>query len=1470
MTDSLKFGPEWLRNLSQDGCAQSSISTPRYQLAEHRYGREEMLALFDRLVKAPDTLVGVPALYVEKTQTPLALLQMTEEETRTWNRGINSDAVLRIALKTPASGIPGGNRGGRGGSVDRGRGRGRGGYHYTRGLSYEEPGEAGDMRSGRGGPDRGESSGSSAAVSFPRSIRSFDRTQSSTAERSWGERNGVDPGDWNGSTSPRKDFSGRGFMAENWRRHRGGGEDDEGWRTASSNRTEKWGRPNSWRDGEKEGADDRGGRSWDRNRGWNENAPTTHTAHRRPWDEDHLPEWAMENPSESGGSFDASGAFHGGGGFSDDEDGGPMGRGHREPRTRLLSEGNSSKKGQSQPSRRVGGLSHDAGPPGQDDHPRREEGPGVEQIDSAHQHQQHQHHSTHQQISNENVSGPSFKNLPSSESDKNKTVNVSMQPSSKSESSDKVNSVPTQPPVNAENMSETTSSVKTTGNGKHSATNNAGAQQTRKPSPDVTLIVPDNTATCVSDNVDHRFPSTQEPVNNMQLHQPSSKPVGRQKSEDDMERMQEVADDLVAKLIYDEEGQDKTTSRIPSMGTSSVRQASDKWFYRDPQGEVQGPFSAAEMAEWFRSGYFTLSLLVRRGCDECYSQLGDLIKKWGRVPFLPGPTMPPLKIREGIVSRPQGSGVAHGTLQTPMSLNWGSLPTTDPVATTTPTLVQPTPSQGIPGGLPQDSLLLHQYQYMLQRQLQLRQAATVQAVVGKLSQSEQWNTLTPLEQQQLIMQQMAQQPMDASLGPFATQKNPVFQLLSQMQQQAKVPPPPPLVPESSKIPSGPVPNPPLDPLQQLIRDMGGLQQPVAPSAPLGMGPVPNAATPMNMPNMMHAAPPPPPTDKVDDPIQSLLRQLGGKVVKPQVDSVWGGTIAPTFNAQSWLQQMAPVPAAPPGQLPTSLWDLHGKDMKTEQQILEEQMRAEEERRREEQRKQEEAEKQRKQLEEELQKREAEKKRLEEQMARMEEEHKRQEEERKKRQAEEERKKKEAEEERKRQEERKKKEAEEERRRQEEAKRREEEQRKKEEAARKREEEKKRKEEEKERKRKLEEERKREEEERKRQEEEAARKKAEEEEQTRRQEQQRRQAEALRRLQERQQQQRAKAAPWSQQASVQPSVGGSLVEIQRQEKEKKEKEAREREQQQALLLLQQQQQQQLQQQQTAAEAARGGSLQLKWAEKKPAPASKVKSLSEIQAEEQEQLAKQVERERVERAQQQKETPLPTSVNIWGTATQSLTWASAATANTNSTSVWGGASTGNSTYWEEVSPPAVQKPTVKNAPKAKVPTPVAPVGKGSNKTRSKKDEALVMKLFEQKSQRGDEFDQWCTKALDNLQATVDIPTFVGFLRDIESPYDVKDYVKLYLGDEKEAQEFARQFLERRSKLRSAQRAVPQEDDMCVPAPAVNPLSTDFQEVKGKGKKAKKSKMFKVDNRILGFNVTAAQDRINVGDRDYGEGM
>ncbi len=54
---------------------------PKYQLAEHRYGREEMLALSDKSMDAPEPLRSISGLYVEKIQLPLALIQMSEEET---------------------------------------------------------------------------------------------------------------------------------------------------------------------------------------------------------------------------------------------------------------------------------------------------------------------------------------------------------------------------------------------------------------------------------------------------------------------------------------------------------------------------------------------------------------------------------------------------------------------------------------------------------------------------------------------------------------------------------------------------------------------------------------------------------------------------------------------------------------------------------------------------------------------------------------------------------------------------------------------------------------------------------------------------------------------------------------------------------------------------------------------------------------------------------------------------------------------------------------------------------------------------------------------------------------------------------------------------------------------------------------------------------------------------------------------
>lgn len=109
---------------SAAAAAASINSAPRYPLSEFRYGREEMLALFDKNIKHPEILPRYKYLFVEKMQCPLALTPSAEDDQvagRMW----------------PMRSSPGlSARGGRGGIMDRGRGRGRGAYHSVSGGGF--------------------------------------------------------------------------------------------------------------------------------------------------------------------------------------------------------------------------------------------------------------------------------------------------------------------------------------------------------------------------------------------------------------------------------------------------------------------------------------------------------------------------------------------------------------------------------------------------------------------------------------------------------------------------------------------------------------------------------------------------------------------------------------------------------------------------------------------------------------------------------------------------------------------------------------------------------------------------------------------------------------------------------------------------------------------------------------------------------------------------------------------------------------------------------------------------------------------------------------------------------------------------------------------------------------------------------------------------------------------------------------
>ncbi|KAH8395729.1 hypothetical protein KR222_001389 [Zaprionus bogoriensis] len=390
------------------------------------------------------------------------------------------------------------------------------------------------------------------------------------------------------------------------------------------------------------------------------------------------------------------------------------------------------------------------------------------------------------------------------------------------------------------------------------------------------------------------------------------------------------------------------------------------------------------------------------------------------------------------------------------------------------------------------------------------------------------------------------------------------------------------------------------------------------------------------------------------------------------------------------------------------------------------------------------------------------------------------------------------------------------------------------------------------------------------------------------------------------------APWSLQSSSVNYTAPGLAEIQKAERRERRAD-------------QQRQQEQLDKQMRATALEANDSL-VKW-QAPPAPAP-VMSLVDIQAEEAKRLANELleqQRRRDHEQHQQAVVPVGISVsgglsNIWGNVNKA--WGSVSSAvnigvwddpvntmgTTTAASVLAAGllpATSSNTNKQPPQPkttatslssprnlqksvtlPAMQNVTIykhakstSNSQQQQEKCRVAP-NKGAGKASGSFEDKKMTTKNQQMNNDGtpnskineyeNEFTIWCMKSLDNMSAKVDVPTFVTFLQDLEAPYEVKDYVRIYLGEGKDSSDFAKQFLERRSKYKNLQRAQnAHNDDMCKPAPAITPSSNENGDNKNKQKKIKKNKMTKMDARILGFSVTAAEGRINVGGRDYVEG-
>uniref|UniRef100_A0A3P8SB58 GRB10 interacting GYF protein 2 n=1 Tax=Amphiprion percula TaxID=161767 RepID=A0A3P8SB58_AMPPE len=594
-TQTLNFGPEWLRALSGGGGSGGGGSSnavaspplspalPKYKLADYRYGREEMLALYVKDNKIPIDLHDKEFLPIlqEEPLPPLALVSFTEEEQRNFSMSVNSAAVLRLTGRGggPIAGAP------RGRSTSRGRGRGRGdGGFYQRSFDDVEG-------FGRGGREMHRSQSWEE-----RGDRRFEKPGRKDPDAAPGHfqinhiRGNYEDG---GTGLPRKhDFT--RSESENWRTSRD--DQNDGPRSAG------------WREHP------------DQRRRFPFDAREDERGYRRPRsgsgsledERDSLPEWCLEDADEEAGTFDSSGAFL------------------------------SLKKASKEPILEEAEL---------DFKPLEECEEGLEEEDSLPKETKEteteaKREADRKELARASEEAPSVAPpvAPPVSEPQAPTQSLSPNQPSRTEEPERpaerqlpleLHPEPCKVPLHVPMSNSMLESLPMT----HISTTLA---EVSAPSPTIQLPQQKPIEVPVAMNNPLPFPSS--------IMEPIGRPttVSHDTDEDEgLKHFEQEAEKMVAYLqdsgVDDDRLAAKTSEKPKPSGLPLTHEAALKWFYKDPQGEIQGPFSNQEMTEWFQAGYFTVSLLVKRGCDEIFQPLGEIMKIWGRVPFTPGPAPPPLQ-----------------------------------------------------------------------------------------------------------------------------------------------------------------------------------------------------------------------------------------------------------------------------------------------------------------------------------------------------------------------------------------------------------------------------------------------------------------------------------------------------------------------------------------------------------------------------------------------------------------------------------------------------------------------------------------------------------------------------------------------------------------------------------------------------------------------------------------------------------
>ena len=176
--------------------------------------------------------------------------------------------------------------------------------------------------------------------------------------------------------------------------------------------------------------------------------------------------------------------------------------------------------------------------------------------------------------------------------------------------------------------------------------------------------------------------------------------------------------------------QDTSSTQMPaSQQRQMVMPDRMRWIYRDPSGNTQGPWSGLEMHDWYKAGFFSPELQVKKLEDADYEPLAQLIRRIGnsREPFL----VPQIGI-------PHGSSAPIPSSTTATS---GAVPATTPSAAQPP-FASSFPSFGTTLSAEQQNalerrkqeeqyLMARQKEHLAQQQVMLKQMQHMGGVHGQ-------------------------------------------------------------------------------------------------------------------------------------------------------------------------------------------------------------------------------------------------------------------------------------------------------------------------------------------------------------------------------------------------------------------------------------------------------------------------------------------------------------------------------------------------------------------------------------------------------------------------------------------------------------------------------------------------------------------------------------------------------------------